>query len=220
MALLQAEAADSAAVVSVVAAVASAAAAAVNHPRLMEHHRMEAAGLHRPRMERLPVVAEVSAAAVSEVAVSEVGHLPRATERLLRPTARLPRAMGHRAAAVAAEVDTLVVEVGVEVNPRPAMERPVPAAAVALEAADSEEVDTPVAVVEYLQLTVHPREVAADIPEVAADTLEAAADIPGVVVADTLVAVVAADILAVVVADILAVVVADFPAVAVSEGKM
>lgn len=188
----------------VVVSVVAAASAAVNHPHLMEHRQVEAVD-HRPRTVHLPVVVEVSA-----VAVSEEGHPPRAMERhpprvmehLLRPTARPPRAMGHRAAVAAAvaEVDTLEAEE----NPRPATELPVPVAAAVLEVAVvSEEVDTLV-VVEYLQLMVHPREVAVDTPVVAAeDTLAVVADIP----------VVAAE-------DILVVVAADIPAVAVSEGKI
>lgn len=181
-------AADSAAVVSAVAAV--------NHPRLMERRRVEAAD-RRPRTERLPAVAEASAAAVSEVE-----HPPRATERLPRPTAHLPRAMGHHVAA-AEGVD---IPEG-EANPRRATERPVPAAAAAaaLEVAVvSEEVATPV-VVECLRLTVHPRE---DIPVVAADTLAVVVDIPAAAVADIPAAAAAVGIPAAV---------ADIPAVAVSE---
>ncbi|XP_011049470.1 PREDICTED: uncharacterized protein LOC105143120 [Acromyrmex echinatior] len=120
--------------------------------------------------------------------------------------------MGQRAAvaAVVAEVDTLEVEA----NPRPVTELPVPVAAAVLE-----EVDTLVVVVEYLQLTVHPREVAVDTPVVAAeDTLAVVADIPVVAAEDTLV-VVAADIPAVAVSEALVVipeaVVAVIPAVVV-----
>lgn len=197
MARLLMEAADSAAAAAAaalaVAASGVAAASVVNHPRLMGHRQVEAAG-HRPRMARLPAVAEVSVAAVSVAAASEVGHPLRATERLLQPTARPPRAMGHRAAVVAE----------VEADRRPAMERPVPAAAAALAAEVPEEVDIPVVVVEYLHNMVHPREVAVDILEVAAaDTLAVAVDIPEV----------AADTLAVV----------DIPAVTadtLAEGKM
>lgn len=192
---------EAAAAALAVAASGVAAASVVNHPRLMGHRQVEAAG-HRPRMARLPAVAEVSVAAVSVAAASEVGHPLRATERLLRPTARPPRAMGHRAAAVVAEVDTLEVEA----DRRPAMERPVPAAAAALAAEVPEEVDIPVVVVEYLHNMVHPREVAVDILEVAA--------------ADTLAVAVAVDIPEVA-ADTLAVV--DIPAVTadtLAEGKM
>jgi len=194
MALLLVEAVDSAAVVvSVVAAVL----AAVNHPHLMEHRQVEAAD-HRPRTVHLPVVV----VEVLAVVVSEEGHPPRAMERhppramehLLRPTVRPRRAMGHRAAVAAVEVDILEVEA----NPRLLTELPVPVAAAVLE-----EVDTLV-VVEYLQLTVHPREVAVDTLVVAAeDTLAVVADIPVVAAEDTLV-----------------VVAADIPAVAVSEGKI
>jgi len=194
MALLLVEAVDSAAVVvSVVAAVL----AAVNHPHLMEHRQVEAAD-HRPRTVHLPVVV----VEVLAVVVSEEGHPPRAMERhppramehLLRPTVRPRRAMGHRAAVAAVEVDILEVEA----NPRLLTELPVPVAAAVLE-----EVDTLV-VVEYLQLTVHPREVVVDTLVVAAeDTLAVVADIPVVAAEDTLV-----------------VVAADIPAVAVSEGKI
>lgn len=185
--------------------MAAAVSAAVNHPRAMERRRVEAAD-RRPHTERLPAVAEVSVAVVSEVE-----HPPRATVRLPRPIAHLPRATGHRV-AVAEEVDIPEEEA----NPRRAMERPALAAAAASEVAVvSEEVDTP-AVVECLRLTVHPRE---DIPVVAAGTLVAVVDIPAVAAADIPAAAVV-DIPAAAV-DILAVVAVDIPAVAVSEaGKL